>query len=202
MASYVLAPNKAYPSIPTISGTVENHTLVLGAIQESMAIYERRTGNAADSFVRLSELEDLGIINIDQTTNIVVAPDDDGVFIRRDGTSPRTTGEIDIGAGLNMDMYTCIAWDNVDYVCVESTTVSGSATWPEPSAFSFQATYIRPHLSTVGGPMYSVDGKKFYSVRDDGATSQIAVNSDSLGGKFAVGYVPEEVAGGELVVRR
>jgi hypothetical protein len=99
----VLGPNRAYPSIPSVSGDLENHTVVLQAIREALEIHERRTRNVGDSFVRLSELDQLGLVNIDLTADtgsstVVETDDDDASFIRRDGTSEPTTGEIDFGS--------------------------------------------------------------------------------------------------------
>ncbi len=102
-APFKVGPNKGYPSIPTVSGDVANHTLVLEALREAVSIHERRTSNTDDSFVRLGELEELGVINVDQTTKIVVVPDDDGIYIHRDGTSPATSGLIKFGAGIQLE---------------------------------------------------------------------------------------------------
>ncbi|MHC5059239.1 MAG: LamG-like jellyroll fold domain-containing protein, partial [Planctomycetota bacterium] len=102
-APFKVGPNKGYPSIPTVSGDVANHTLVLEALREAVSIHERRTANTDDSFVRLGELEELGVINIDSTTKIVVVPDDDGLYIQRDGTSPATTGLIKFGDGIQLE---------------------------------------------------------------------------------------------------
>lgn len=102
MAQIVLGPNKAYPSIPSVSGDLENHTLVLQALREAIEIHERRTRNTGDSFVRVSELEGLGILNVDEDTGIVEDDDDDGAFIKRDGTSAAATGRIDFGAGIDV----------------------------------------------------------------------------------------------------
>lgn len=103
-------PNRAYPSIPTISGDVQSHTNALYAIREAIDIHERRTKNYLDSFVRVQELVDLGLITLDG--NIVVDPNDDAdgsdthhhdsLYIRLDGTSPATTGQVEFGAGIDV----------------------------------------------------------------------------------------------------
>lgn len=56
--------NRAYPSIPQITGEVESHTFALLAMKESLEIHERRTGETLDSFVRLRELIDLDFLEI------------------------------------------------------------------------------------------------------------------------------------------
>ena len=57
--------NRSYPSIPTVGNDVESHTVVLNIIKHALEIHERRTPNAADSFVRLRELVDLGLITVE-----------------------------------------------------------------------------------------------------------------------------------------
>jgi hypothetical protein len=103
-------PNRAYPSIPTISGDSQSHTNALYAIREAIEIHERRTSNYLDSFVRVQELVDLGLITLDG--NVVVDPDDDAdgsgthhhdsLYIRLDGTSPATSGQVEFGAGIDV----------------------------------------------------------------------------------------------------
>jgi len=68
VAGISFKPNKAYPSIPTITGDLDSHTHALNAITESVNIHERRTGNYLDSFVRLQELVDLGLIQLNGET--------------------------------------------------------------------------------------------------------------------------------------
>ena len=143
-----LAPNKAYPSIPTVAGTIENHTLVLEAVREALEIHERRSGDAGDSFVRLSELEATGVINIDKTTNIVVAPDDDGAYIRRDGLSPATTGEIDFGAGIWMRPDTAIKWGNTEYLLFQSGLTTGVSA---PGGVAIPTSHIMAYVDFEDG---------------------------------------------------
>ncbi len=112
MPQLVLGPNRAYPSIPSVSGDLENHTIVLQAIREALEIHERRTRNVGDSFVRVNELEAAGLVTIDQSTNIIITPDDDGAFIRRDGTSPPTTGKILFGEDLDIEYGFAIDWQD------------------------------------------------------------------------------------------
>jgi hypothetical protein len=65
VAQIKLKPSKAYPSVPAIVGTTESHTRALQAIREGLEIGQRRTKNILDSYVRVKELVDLGIIQLD-----------------------------------------------------------------------------------------------------------------------------------------
>lgn len=56
--------NRNYPSIPAITGDVDNHTRVLQAIKEALEIGQRRTNDLLNSFVRVKELIDLGLITL------------------------------------------------------------------------------------------------------------------------------------------
>lgn len=105
MTQISFRPNKAYPSIPTVGDTLESHSRALEAIREAVQIHERRTKDHLESFVRVSELVDLGLISLDgnivedggsdqeSTTHV-----HDTLYIRLDGTSPVTTGIIDFAA--------------------------------------------------------------------------------------------------------
>lgn len=53
--------NRAYPSIPAITGDVDNHTRALQLIKAALETHERRTRNLLDSFVRLRELVDTNV---------------------------------------------------------------------------------------------------------------------------------------------
>lgn len=57
--------NRAYPSIASITSDIESHTVALKAMKEAIEIHERRTSNYLDSFVRVRELVDLGLITVD-----------------------------------------------------------------------------------------------------------------------------------------
>lgn len=56
--------NNKYPSIPTIGQDIKSHTAALNAIAEAIAIHERRTKDLDNSFVRVKELVDLGLITL------------------------------------------------------------------------------------------------------------------------------------------
>lgn len=64
-------PNRAYPSLPAVGGDPPSHTVVLKAVREAIEIHERRTGNKLDSFVRLGELVELGVLRIEGTLIVV-----------------------------------------------------------------------------------------------------------------------------------
>lgn len=54
--------SRAYPGILTITDDLASHTIALKAIAEALAIHERRTKDLRNSFVRVGELVDLGLI--------------------------------------------------------------------------------------------------------------------------------------------
>jgi hypothetical protein len=56
--------SRNYPNIPTISDDVRSHTAALIALKEAIEIHERRTKDINNSFVRVSELEELGLIEL------------------------------------------------------------------------------------------------------------------------------------------
>lgn len=55
--------NKRYPNVPSIDGKTESHTQALLQIKEALDIAQRRSGDIRDSFVRVGELEDLGLFD-------------------------------------------------------------------------------------------------------------------------------------------
>lgn len=68
MSRIVLAPSRRYPNAPTIGETIESHTAALQQIVESLNIHERRiTNSMRDSFVRVSDLEDLDLVEVNGT---------------------------------------------------------------------------------------------------------------------------------------
>lgn len=101
MSQIIFGPNKAYPSIPTVGETTEAHTLALQALREAVQIHERRTKDHLESFVRVGELVDLGLISLDGTV-VEDGGDDqesdthvhDTLYIRLDGTSPPAEGSV------------------------------------------------------------------------------------------------------------
>lgn len=60
-----MAPRK-YPGIPNPSDDLKQHTLTLRVLKEGMEIGQRLRGDPLDSFVRLRELVDIGLVrNVD-----------------------------------------------------------------------------------------------------------------------------------------
>lgn len=64
MTSNIFKSNNRYPTIPTITDNPKSHTAALQAIAEALAIHERRTKDLNNSFVRVKELVDLGLITL------------------------------------------------------------------------------------------------------------------------------------------
>ncbi len=71
----ILKGNRKYPSIPVVNDDPRNHTQVLMAMKESLEIGQRRTTDLLNSFIRVQDLVDLGIIDIAGNTNAVVGAD-------------------------------------------------------------------------------------------------------------------------------
>lgn len=64
MSSILLKSDRKSPSLQTIGGDIASHTRALEAIRDILQIRERRTGDLLNSFVRVQELIDLGIVRI------------------------------------------------------------------------------------------------------------------------------------------
>ena len=56
--------SRNYPGVPTISDDIRSHTAALIALKEAIEIHERRTKDIGNSFVRVNELEELGLIEL------------------------------------------------------------------------------------------------------------------------------------------
>lgn len=54
-----------YPSIATVSDDIKSHTEAINDISEAIQIFTRQSGDLRDSFVRVSDLDALGIANFD-----------------------------------------------------------------------------------------------------------------------------------------
>lgn len=137
MAGISFRPSKAYPSIPTVGETLESHSRALEAIREAVQIHERRTKDVLESFVRVQELIDLGLVSVDgnvvedggsdqeSTTHV-----HDTLYIRLDGASPATTGRIDFGSlgllvqGSLSTNTTTFAYNGVDFEIVMDSATS------------------------------------------------------------------------------
>lgn len=64
MSSGIFKSNNKYPTIPTITADPKSHTAALQAMAEALSIHERRTKDLDNSFVRVKELVDLGLITL------------------------------------------------------------------------------------------------------------------------------------------
>ena len=90
--------NKAYPSIPTIGNDLDSHSRAIEAIKEALQVHERRSKDVLNSFVRVEELADLGLIQLDgsivEDTTPVEEPTThhhNSTYIRLDGTMGPTS---------------------------------------------------------------------------------------------------------------
>lgn len=66
-------PYKAFPAIPTIGDDVESHTKVLEAVKEALLLHQRQANMPLDSFVRLRELVDAGVLTMVPGTETLAA---------------------------------------------------------------------------------------------------------------------------------
>ena len=202
MSQIVLGPNRAYPSIPTVAGDTENHTLVLESMREALSIHERRTANVFDSFVRLQELVDLGIVNIDGQTGIVEAPDDDtdgssthnhdSPYIRLDGTSPATTGTVEFGASISVTGGVSVSGE------VTAATFSGIASanlLDKSAAETISGPYTYTNSGVGSGAAIVIDasqpGLTFYNSTEVGADEKYWSFGTNTGGTFRFSTTPD-----------
>jgi hypothetical protein len=94
-----LKANRRFPSVPVVTDDPKNHTQVLMSVKEALDIGQRRTGDLLNSFIRVEDLIDLGLITIEGNTNAIVGADlseiadigdlsgaATGDFLRYDGT--------------------------------------------------------------------------------------------------------------------
>jgi hypothetical protein len=70
-----LKANRRFPSVPVVVDDPKNHTQVLMAVKEALDIGQRRTGDLLNSFVRVEDLIDLGLITIEGNTTSIVGAD-------------------------------------------------------------------------------------------------------------------------------
>jgi len=64
VSSILLVADRKSPSIPTITGELNSHTRALETIRDILNVRERRTGDKLNSFVRVRELIDLGLVRV------------------------------------------------------------------------------------------------------------------------------------------
>ena len=72
MGTLKLKATRNYPSIPAVTGDVQNHTLVLSAIREALETGQRRTNDLLNSFVRVQELIDLGLVALEGNSSSII----------------------------------------------------------------------------------------------------------------------------------
>jgi hypothetical protein len=72
MSEFPLVANRESPSLPEVGDDIDGHTRILRAVRECVMIGERRTKNLLSSFVRVSEIVDLGLAEV-QGGRLVVA---------------------------------------------------------------------------------------------------------------------------------
>jgi hypothetical protein len=70
-----LKANRRFPSVPVVTDDPKNHTQVLMGIKEALDIGQRRTGDLLNSFIRVEDLIDLGLITIEGNTTSIVGAD-------------------------------------------------------------------------------------------------------------------------------
>lgn len=70
-----LKANRRFPSVPVVTDNLKNHTQVLMSVKEALDIGQRRTGDLLNSFIRVEDLIDLGLITIEGNTNAIVGAD-------------------------------------------------------------------------------------------------------------------------------
>jgi hypothetical protein len=70
-----LKANRRFPSLPVVTDNPKNHTQVLMAVKEALDIGQRRTSDLLNSFIRVEDLIDLGLITIEGNTNAIVGAD-------------------------------------------------------------------------------------------------------------------------------
>jgi len=64
MAKVTTNATRAYPSLPEPGTSIESHSALLRELRQGVEIHERRTNNYLDSFIRVRDLVDLGIIKV------------------------------------------------------------------------------------------------------------------------------------------
>lgn len=70
-----LKANRRFPSVPVVTDDPKNHTQVLMSVKEALDIGQRRTNDLLNSFIRVEDLIDLGLITIEGNTNAIVGAD-------------------------------------------------------------------------------------------------------------------------------
>jgi hypothetical protein len=83
---------------------------------------------------------------------------------------------------------------------IYKTYLKSSGSGPTVEAVAYNSSTLWQHLSAIGGPLFNVDGTRPYTIRDDGATSQIAKLAS--GSAWAAPYVPEASSSLSVILSR
>lgn len=95
--------NRRYPTVPTVTADPHSHTLALQALIEGVNIGQRRAGSVNDSYVRVGELVDIGLIELignslklsNWGAGIDEAPEDGNQYARQNGAWALASGGIE-----------------------------------------------------------------------------------------------------------
>lgn len=71
----ILRPNRRLASIPAVSEDLANHTQVLMALKQAVEVGKRDTSDVANSFVRVQDLVDIGLIDLKGGVNASIGAD-------------------------------------------------------------------------------------------------------------------------------
>jgi hypothetical protein len=95
MKTLRLVPSRASPAVPGVDGSTQSHLVALKVLTEHAETGARRTQDVLNSYVRVRDLVDLGVIRVDDDTLAVTMPplapsmttsERDGMFNVSDGT--------------------------------------------------------------------------------------------------------------------
>lgn len=145
MTEKTFTGNRRYPAAFTVTDDPRTHTLALQALIEGLNIAQRRTRDIANSFVRLEELEQIGLIQLNGSNFNVLsvltdAPSDGSEYVRKDGEWAVATGG---GGSVALDDLTDVTLGTpaLNEVLTFNGTVWESS--PLPGGSSSLVTYVR-----------------------------------------------------------
>lgn len=110
MRTFRLAPSRASPAVPGVDGTPQSHVVAIKALTEHAETGARRTQDVLNSYIRVRDLVELGIIRVDDGSLAVTmpplapsmtTPERDGLFNVSDGTLILNTTTNKIQARVN-----------------------------------------------------------------------------------------------------
>ena len=148
--------NRKLPTPATVIDDVRNHTLVLQALVEAINTGSRHTKNVLDSFVRVQELVDLGLIELEGNTLKVI------------GSSVSASGSTAVWGGITgtlsnqSDLQTALnGKSNTGHTHVQLARQVGAA-WSSSSALvaaDCKDVYVRmPVAGTITGAYIFTQG--------------------------------------------